>query len=78
MGYRVKKGVALFHMCGTWYLFPSKAAGGLLSAILSVPEEGAQILQRNKEEPDREDEIIRPETAAKLKKLCAAGYIEEY
>lgn len=77
MGYRLKKGVVIFEVCGGGFIFPSRAAQTLVQAILPLSEELRAVILR--EDTSRaEMSSLSPETEQRLKRLAWAGYIEEY
>ena len=78
MGYRLCKGVVLFQMCGKSFLFPSREADGLVAAIISVPDQLATILRGENDAFEVDGTIQSDEIQRKLKRLSAAGFIEEY
>ncbi len=77
MGYRLKKGVVIFEICGGCFIFPSRAAQTLVQAILPVPEELRAVLLRE-DTPKKAVSGLSPEMEQRLKRLAKAGYIEEY
>lgn len=77
MGYRLKKGVVIFEVCGGCFIFPSRAAQTLVQAILPVSEELRAVLLR--EDASKEEMLsLSPEMEQRLKRLARAGYVEEY
>ncbi len=73
MKYRVKEGVALFQMCGSWFLFPSRSSGKQMPFILFIPVEMVPVLT-----DDKSAEYLGQEAEEKLLRLVRAGYIEEW
>ena len=75
MTYRLRKGVAVFAMCGEDFIFPSREAKDLPPAILALTPGLAKVLR---EERAFDDGEFTPEERQKLQRLAAAGYIEVY
>ena len=79
MNYQVRKGVALFQMCGEYFLFPSRESGIRLPFIISVSDRLAVLLL-----PETGDETKRQVLSSlneqekkKLSRLTVLRYIEE-
>lgn len=72
MTYRLRKGVAVFSMCGEYYIFPSREAHELLPVILAVTPGLAAALRTGEPFDDRG---FSAEERKKLERLAAAGYI---
>lgn len=72
--YRLKKGVVLFSMCGERFLVPSREAGYRAPVILSVSPELAAVLLKE----ETVLSAVSEETLARLQRLAAAGFLEEY
>ena len=76
-GYRVRKGVVLFQMCGRNYLFPSKEADGLPAILFPIAPEICAVLSGRKENADSPVEEQDPSIAEKIKRLVRLRLIEE-
>lgn len=77
MGYRLKKGVVIFEVCGGGFIFPSRAAQTLVQAILPVSEELRDVIFKEHTSKEKMPSLS-PEMEQRLKRLAKAGYIEEY
>ena len=74
MGYRLKKGVVLFHMCGGDFIFPSREAEHLIPVIITATPELAAFLSKNE---NNSLEELSPEALKKVRRLIGAGFVEE-
>ena len=74
MKFRLKKGVILFPMCGELFIVPSRSAGFNAPVILSVSSALADLL-----DPENETDpaSLSEETIERLRRLTAAGLLEE-
>ena len=74
MKFRLKKGVVLFPMCGELFIVPSSSAGFNAPVILSVSSAFADLL-----DPENETDpaSLSEETIERLRRLAAAGLLEE-
>ncbi len=70
MKYRLKNGVVLFPICGEYFIVPSRKAS-LPPVILSATPELAYVLTEGLEKTSSE-------TETRLRRLIAAGIVEEY
>ena len=73
MKYRLKNGVVLFPVCGEYFIVPSRKAA-LPPVILSASPELASILAEGKIAAEE----ASSETWTRLRRLMAAGIVEEY
>ena len=74
MRYRLKKSIVLFSMCGEFFIFPSRASGFYSPVILSASPELTAVLRQEASA----EEKLSEEQWKKLKRLMAAGLIEEF
>ena len=73
MKYRLKNGVVLFPVCGEYFIVPSRKSA-LPPVILSATSELASVLAEGR--PSLEE--ASSETRTRLRRLMAAGIVEEY
>ena len=73
--YRLKKGVALFRMCGECFIFPSRSANPPLLFITPVSQELADFLNRKK--PAAAVSELSEEAQNKLQRLQRMRLVED-
>lgn len=73
MKYRPAKGVALYSICGSYYLLPSISSGIRMRMNITVPDELLDVLRGNEIAYD-----LSTKTKDKIRRLLKLKYIEEY
>ena len=74
MKYRLRKGVVMFKLCGSYYLFPSRNAGLPLAFLVSISEEILPFLSVTADTPTNP---VSFEVRKKLQNLIRLKYVEE-
>ncbi len=71
MKYRLKEGIALFSMCGSYIVFPSHSSKVPLSFIVSVSSDLVPVLKG-----EMSDNNLKQEEKDRLNRMLRVGLIE--
>jgi hypothetical protein len=75
MNYQIKKGVAVFQIRDSFFIYPSQSAQTPISCIIPLSQELFILLQSGTLDPDSGS--FSQETREKIKRLLTFGYLEE-
>lgn len=75
MKYRINRGVALFRICDSWFLFASRSSDAPAGILITVSDELLSIL-KNPQKEITESELDQ-KTVNRLNKLVKIKYLKE-